>query len=130
VRLVVVLLMLLVALPARAGETAPPRRKPDLRYVISGAVVFGVFYAASLALAVRFEEGELAVPVLGPLIDLHRCRDCTAAPVEQGVVAGLVLDALLQAAGASLFVVGMVRRKPARIAVAPTLNGIVVGGRF
>jgi hypothetical protein len=130
VRLVVLLLVLLVAAPIRARETPPTRRKPDLRYVISGAAVFGVFYAASLALAIRFEEGELAVPVLGPLIDLHRCRECTAAPIEQGVVAGLVVDALLQAAGASLFVVGMVRRKLAPIAVAPTLNGVVVGGRF
>lgn len=122
-------LALLFARSVRAEE-APRPGKPDLRYVVSGAAVFGVFYAASLALAIRFEEGELAVPVLGPLIDLHRCRECTASPVEQGVVAGLVLDAALQAAGASLFVVGMVRRRPARIAVAPTPTGFVVAGRF
>ncbi len=120
-------LALLVALSAPAEET---RRKPDLRYVISGAAVFGFFYAASLALAIRFESGELAVPVLGPLIDLHRCYECTASPVEQGVVAGFVLDAALQAAGAALFIVGMVRRKPSRIAVAPAPNGFVIGGRF
>lgn len=122
-------LALLVTAAAPADE-AQPRRKPDLRYVISGAVAFGAFYAASLALAIRFEEGELAAPVLGPLIDLHRCRECAASAVEQGVVAGLVLDAALQAAGASLFIVGMVRRKPSRVAVAPTPNGFVVGGRF
>ncbi|MCU1283100.1 MAG: hypothetical protein JWM53_6646 [bacterium] len=56
--------------------------------------------------------------------------DCTANPVEQGIVAGLVLDAVLQAAGASLLVLGMVRRKPTRLSVAPTPWGIVVGGRF
>lgn len=129
-RLVVLLLVVIVATPARAGETPPRRRKPDLRYVTSGAVVLGLFYATSLALAIRFEEGELAVPLLGPLIDLRRCRDCTASAVEQGVVAGFVLDAVLQAGGASLLIVGMLRRKPLRVSVAPTQSGLVVGGRF
>jgi hypothetical protein len=129
VKAAALLLALLFATSVSAEET-PPRRKPNLRYVISGAAVFGFFYATSLALAIRFEEGELAVPVLGPLIDLHRCHECTASPVEQGVVAGFVLDAALQAAGAALFIVGMVRRKPSRVAVAPTRNGFVIGGRF
>jgi hypothetical protein len=128
---VALVVAMLLATPARAEDAAPPpHRKPDLRYVISGAVVFGFFYASALALAIRFDEGELAVPVLGPLIDLRRCRECTASPVEQGVVAGLVLDAVFQAAGASLFVLGMVRRKPARLTVAPTPHGFVLGGRF
>ena len=129
-RIVALLLAFLVAASAMAEEVAPPRRKPDLRYVVSGAVVLGVFYTLSVALAIRFEEGELAVPILGPLIDLRRCRECTASPVEQGVVAGLVLDAVLQAAGASLLVLGLVRRKPLRVSVAPTPNGVIVGGRF
>jgi hypothetical protein len=130
VRVAALLLTILVAAPARSEEVAPPRRKPDLRYVISGAALLGFFYVSALALAIRFEEGELAVPVLGPLIDLRRCRDCTASPAEQGVVAGLVLDALFQAAGASLLVLGMVRRKPTRVTIAPTPNGFVLGGRF
>jgi hypothetical protein len=124
-----VMLALLLAAPTRAGEVAL-HRKPDLRYVISGAALFGFFYVSALALAIRFEEGELAVPVLGPLIDLRRCRECTASPVEQGVVAGLVIDAVFQAAGASLFIVGMARRKPTRVTIAPTPNGFVLGGRF
>ncbi|HEX8950605.1 MAG TPA: hypothetical protein VF945_02115, partial [Polyangia bacterium] len=122
---------LLAAAPCRAEETRPPAvRKPDLRLVVGGAVVFGFFYLLPLALAIRYEEGELSVPVLGPLIALRRCRDCTANSIEQGVVAGLVLDAVLQAAGASLFIVGMIRRRPARLSMAPTPSGFVVGGRF
>jgi hypothetical protein len=125
------LLTLLVGVPARADDAMLRcRRKPDLRYVISGAALFGFGFTLSLALAIRYEEGELAVPVLGPLIDLRRCRDCTASPVERGVVAGLVLDAVLQAAGASLLVLGMMGRKPPRVSLAPTANGILVGGRF
>ena len=106
-RAVALALSLVVVTPAIADESAPRvRRKPDLRYVISGAVLLGVFYTLPLALAIRFEEGELAVPLLGPLIDLRRCSGCTANSVEQGIVAGLVLDAALQAAGASLLIVG------------------------
>jgi hypothetical protein len=131
VRVVALVLALLLSAPAGAEEASPRvARKPELRYVVSGAVLFGFFYLLPLALAIRYEEGELSVPVIGPLIDLRRCRDCTANSIEQGVVAGLVLDAVLQAAGASLFVLGMVRRKRARLSVAPTPWGIVVGGRF
>jgi hypothetical protein len=131
VRAVAMTLSLLIATAAIADEAAPRvRRKPDLRYVVSGAVLLGVFYALPLALAIRFEEGELAVPLLGPLVDLRRCSGCTANSVEQGVVAGLVLDTVLQAAGASLLILGLIRRKPTRLSVAPTPSGFVVGGRF
>lgn len=100
-------LALVVATPAYANSDARAHQKPKLRYVISGAVLLGFFYTASLALAIRFEEPELSVPVLGPLIGLRRCSGCTASPVEQGVVAGFVLDSALQAAGAALLVVGL-----------------------
>lgn len=124
-------LVLLASAVALAEETpSSPRHRPELRYVVSGAVVLGVFYALPLALAIRYEEGELALPILGPLVELRRCRACTASPVEQGVVAGLVLDAALQAAGASLLIAGVVRRRPVRLSVAPTAGGLIVKGRF
>jgi len=125
------LLLLAMILVASAAHAAPARRhQPELRYVISGSIVLGVFYALPLALAIRYEEGELALPVLGPLIDLRRCRDCTGSPVGKGVVSGLVLDAALQAAGAALLTMGLVRSRPAHFAVTPTSTGIAIGGRF
>jgi len=122
------ILALLVAAPAHATE----RRKPKLRLVISGAVLAGVFYVMPLALAIRYEEGELAVPVLGPLIDLRRCHDCTSGPVGKGEVAGLVLDSLFQAGGVALLLAGLVQKRPPKVTVAPMLSapGFVVGGRF
>jgi hypothetical protein len=128
------LLATVLAFEALGDEPKPERRKPDLRYVVSGAVLLGFFYVLPLALAIRYEEGELAAPVLGPLIDLRRCRDCTAGPIGQGEVAGLVVDSLLQAAGVSLLVVGLVRGRRPRVSVAPSFapgaSGLVVGGRF
>ncbi len=55
-------LALLVAIQAGADEArSRVRRKPDLRYVVSGAVLLGIFYLLPLALAIRYEEGELAI---------------------------------------------------------------------
>ncbi|HEX6838948.1 MAG TPA: hypothetical protein VF334_20360 [Polyangia bacterium] len=98
-------LALVASTPAAARQDARAHRQ-RLRYVVSGAVLLGFFYTLSAALAIRFEEPELSVPVLGPLIDLRRCSGCTASPVEQGIVAGMVLDSLLQATGATLLLVG------------------------
>jgi hypothetical protein len=128
---IALVLALLLATPVRADER-PPRRRPNLRLVISGAVIAGVFYVIPLALAIRYEEGELAVPVLGPLIDLRRCHDCTASQTGQGEVAGLVLDAIFQAGGVALLVAGLVQKRPPRVTIAPLLSapGLMVGGRF
>jgi hypothetical protein len=116
------------ALTAEGPVAAP--RKPDRRYVASGAALFGFFYALSLGLAIRYEEGELALPAIGPLVALRRCHECTASATERGVVSGLVLDAALQLAGASLFVVGMVRRRAYQVSIAPAPGGLLVRGRF
>jgi hypothetical protein len=128
---IALLLALVLATPARADER-PRRRRPNLRLVISGATIAAVFYVIPLALAIRYEEGELAVPVLGPLIDLRRCHDCTARPIGQGEVAGLVLDAVFQAGGVALLVAGLVKKQPPRVTIAPSLAapGFVVSGRF
>ena len=100
-------LALSLASPAVATPEARARRQHRLRYVVSGAVLLGFFYTLAAALSIRFEEPELSVPVLGPLIDLRRCSGCTANPIEGGVVAGLVLDSVLQATGATLLLVGV-----------------------
>jgi hypothetical protein len=98
-------LALVLTVPAAADE-ARAHRKQRMLLVVSGAVLLGVFYTLPLTLAIRFEEPELAVPLFGPLIDLRRCSGCTANSIEQGVVAGLVLDSILQATGASLLLAG------------------------
>jgi hypothetical protein len=97
--------------PARGDE---PVRWTQRRLEIAGGVVFGVFYALPIGLAIRFEQGELAVPVLGPLIDLHRCQNCTSNPIESGIVAGLVVDFALQATGVALFTVGVIKHRHKR----------------
>jgi hypothetical protein len=52
------------------------------------------------------------VPLFGPLIDLHRCRDCTGSPIEAGIIGGLVLDFALQATGLALLTAGLVKHYP------------------
>ncbi len=101
------LLSLALLLAASAAGAEPlalrrPRPAPARRYLVAGSVLLGVGYLVALGLAVRYEEGELAVPAIGPLVDLRRCRGCAHGPVGQGEIGGLVLDSALQAAGATL----------------------------
>jgi hypothetical protein len=106
-----ILAMTGVGLPAFADE---PIRWTQRRLEIAGGTVFAVSYALPIGLAIRFEQGELAVPVLGPLIDLHRCQNCTGSPIESGIVAGLVVDFALQATGVALFTIGMIKHRHKR----------------
>jgi hypothetical protein len=76
--------------------------RPDWAAVQAGAVLFGVAYAAALAVSVNHEfrddTGWLAIPVVGPWANLWGGSD----------VAGwaLAADGITQLAGGSLFVVG------------------------
>jgi len=85
------------------------RPQSSRRFEIAGAVLFGGAYTVSLGLSIRYEQGELAVPLLGPLIDLHRCHDCTGSRIESGIIGGLVLDFALQATGIAFFSIGMIK---------------------
>ena len=108
-RAMAALLMLALSLPVHGEEPPPPRPKRKLE--IAGGVLFGVGYVTALGLAIRYEQGELAVPVLGPLIDLHRCHDCTGSRIESGIIGGLVLDFAIQATGVALFTLGMIKHR-------------------
>jgi hypothetical protein len=125
--------LLLLATGARAEEAPPSHTRRSL--IRAGAITLGVAYAIPFAFGLRFDEPELFIPVAGPLVDLRRCRDCTASGVEKAVITALVVDGLVQAAGATLLAVGLARHEPERrVSVAPTRLasgfGVVVFGRF
>jgi hypothetical protein len=103
-------LALLCILAAPAHAKKPPR----LGLTVAGAVITGIVYVSSLALAIRMEEPELALPVVGPLVDLRRCSQCTDGPIGQGEVAGLVLAALLQAGGVAMLAAGLTPARPGK----------------
>jgi len=114
--------LLLWSATARA-EDAP---KPGRRLILSGAITLGVAYAIPFAFGLRWREPELVIPVAGPLVDLHRCRDCLESGVEKAVVTVLVLDSLAQATGATLLGVGLWRRHSAMIAPSRVAGGFGV----
>ena len=122
-------LLLTLTGPGLAEES--PRRP----FPLAGTLTFGLSYAVAFGFAVRFEEPELYVPVLGPIINLHRCRDCTGSAAEKGVIAGLLLDSTVQATGVALIVYEL-RRKPAprRAELLPALvagkPGLTIAGYF
>ena len=139
------------------GQPIPPGyyldEGPIKGLVISGAIVFGIPYVLGLSIAsgADFDNQSawLAVPVLGPWITLGaREHDCTVDPDDStcdvdnaGMRTLYVLDGLIQATGAALFIAGMassrkrlVRQDVAQITVTPAKIGSGYGlgafGRF
>jgi hypothetical protein len=125
--------------PIPSGYVLRQRRRKGL--IISGSIVFGVGYGASLlgldtsAHKKDFDNGWLVVPVVGPLIGLATQRDtcesaygtskCGKATSTQVVLGTLFV---MQAVGATLFTSGMVlprrwleRASGASVAVLPAL---------
>src|SRR5262249_57505648 len=100
---------------------------------LAGSITFGVSYAFSFSLGLRYGERRLFVPVFGPLLELGRCRDCASNSYEQPVLAVLILDSLAQAAGVTLMARRYYQTRP-QVAIAPTLfesgAGLVAIGSF
>jgi hypothetical protein len=111
--------LLLCSATARADDDP----KPGRRLILAGAITMGAAYAIPFAFGLRWDEPELAIPVAGPLVDLHRCRDCLGSGVEKAVVTVLVLDALAQTTGATLLGIGLSRRHSAAIAPSRVAGG-------
>jgi hypothetical protein len=120
--------LLLWSAAARADDSPKPGRK----LILSGAITLGIAYAIPFAFGLRWDEPELLIPVAGPLVDLHRCRDCLGSGPEKAVVTVLVLDFMAQATGATLLGMGLWRRHSAAIAPAHVSGGLglIVFGEF
>jgi hypothetical protein len=111
--------LLLWSTSARADDEP----KPGRRLLLSGAITLAAAYAIPFAFGLRWDEPELAIPVAGPLVDLHRCRDCLGSGVEKAVVTVLVVDFVAQATGATLLCMGLWRRHSAAIAPSRVAGG-------
>jgi hypothetical protein len=101
---------------------SPARVDPML--TMTGAVVFGVPYVGSVAVAAgsyRDADKWLYVPVVGPIadyVDRHTCTTWGCRGNDLGSVAlPLVLDSVGQAAGVGILVYSLVR--PSKPAPAP-----------
>ena len=90
------------------------------RVSLSGSITFGAAYAFVFALGVRYHEKRLFVPVVGPLLELGRCRDCATSSYEQPVLAVLIVDALAQGTGAVLMTRRWYKTRP-QVAITPAL---------
>jgi hypothetical protein len=113
----------------------PPEspRRVDPMLTMTGAVMFGVPYTASIAVAAGSElaaDRWLYLPVVGPIGDFVHRNTCTSwgcRGFDLGSVAlPLVLNSVVQAAGLGVFIVSLARpsapaRRPrAAVRVVPT----------
>jgi hypothetical protein len=122
--------------------------RPRTGLVIAGAIVVGVPYLIGVS-AISADHGDngtgwLWVPALGPWMALAERRRCTATDAD-GVSEctgdvfarmALIMDGIVQTAGATLLVVGLavpkkvlVRQDPVQISVIPVRSGSVLGVR-
>ena len=105
--------LLLLAVFASLAQAKDPARGPRLGLVSAGTATFAAAYLTSLGLGARYTHGELGLPIFGPLVDLRRCDRCTGPARENAVIAALVIDFGMQAAGFAMVLAGIVPRRPA-----------------
>jgi hypothetical protein len=106
--------------PIPAGYHLETRPRKGL--LISGPIIFGVPYLFSMSVAAssRYSPDQwLYAPVVGPFIDLaSRKNDCdsfvtggtsstTTCPSDSGTRFLLMVDGIMQVAGATMFVLGL-----------------------
>lgn len=149
-----------MATPARdGGGQLSVEDGPATTPLVIGGIALGLPYATGLGIAAAedFDNGSgwLAAPVAGPWLALSGRRDpcetvkddtemssdvgkCVAEPMVRGM---LVLDGVLQAAGAVLLIVGAsssetrIVRKEAQLVASPSPvgrdgYGLAMAGRF
>lgn len=133
-------------LPYEEGQAIPPgyrlSERPRRGLIIAGSIVTGVpwLFSVTGAVAADFDDksGFLLIPALGPWLTLaagggkdERCADDglhSCDPDRAGLRAVLVLDALVQSAGAAMFIVGIATKSKRLVRTAPYAN--VVPLRF
>lgn len=118
--------------PWQPGMPTPPgyhvEDRPRQGLVIAGAIVAGIPYFFSVMAATAANEnnasGWLFVPVMGPWMTMgqrsYSCNDSGNQSTSQSlqcvgdifVVMGLIADGVMQAAGATLLIVGLAAGKP------------------
>jgi hypothetical protein len=125
--------------------------QPRWGLLSAGIVIFGVSWTSNAVAAYLADYGYLAIPIAGPIVVAKQYDDrycntpnsCSAATVSGNrmVVGVLVFDALIQAGGAAMVLVGALTKqrvrvmdRPPRVAVLPTAQaggaGVAAFGHF
>lgn len=132
-----------VGLPYRIDSMAPVRyeQRPRIGLAIAGGAVFGGIYLASTVVASFVDDKSLAVPIVGPFIEMGMLASASGssssslAPVQFA----LFMNGLAQAAGVAMLIAGLATKQKValyrpRFCVSPYTAqagaGLVASGRF
>ena len=115
-------------LPPPMPEPSEDESRPTMGLIIPGAIMFGVSYVITAALAglvaeVSPEDNDGLVnliPVAGPWVCLATCDFSSGEKVWR---TPLIIDGVLQTAGVTMFILGFVLRRDVRRPRASTLEG-------
>jgi hypothetical protein len=129
--------------PPGYAPTAPPRlrtiEQPRYGLMTAGLVVFGASWSINALTGYLAGEWRLAVPVAGPLMFAHAIDNGSDLGTRTAI-AFLVLDALIEAGGAAMFLAGILTHhqvrvmEHAKLSVLPTAlsggAGVAAFGHF
>ena len=122
----------------------PPARfrtieQPRYGLMTAGLVIFGVSWSVNAISGYMADEWRVAVPIVGPLMYAHNI-DNSGDFATRTAITFLVLDALVETAGAAMFLAGALTHhqvrimEHAKVTVVPTAGfssaGVAAFGRF
>lgn len=93
--------------------------RPRTGMIVGGSIMFGVSYLIAVLTAVGFEDGLWAVPVVGPLAQMANID----GDASGYAYAGLTFWGIVQAAGLTLFTLGIVLRREVPVRAGLDLDG-------
>ncbi|TXH22701.1 MAG: hypothetical protein E6Q99_08810 [Elusimicrobia bacterium] len=134
-----------VGLPYRVDYMAPVRyeQRPRIGLAIAGGAVFGGLYLASTIVASFIDDKSLAVPIVGPFIEMGMLASASGSSSSSSSLApvqfALFMNGLAQAAGVAMLIAGLATKQKValyrpRFCVSPYTaqagGGLVASGRF
>ncbi len=127
--------------PYRVDPMAPVRFEMRRRVglAIVGGSVFGSIYLASTIVAAFFDDKSLAIPVVGPFIQMGTFASSPSASSYSPVQFALLMNGLAQSAGVAMLIAGLIAKEKVALyrpnfCISPYTaqagGGLVASGRF
>jgi hypothetical protein len=107
--------------------------RPMYGLMTAGLIIFGASWSINAVAAYLADDGQLAIPVAGPILEAIDYDKHHPYADSRVVVAGLAFDALVQGAGVIMALTGMIVKHKVkvydgpRVSVVPTASAAGAG---
>jgi hypothetical protein len=118
--------------------------QPRYGLMVAGLVIFGASWSINAASAYAADEWRLAVPVIGPFMEISQINTASGYELNRMLVGLLVFDGLIETAGAVMLIAGAATKTKVRVydrgpvgpqvsivpTAGPAMTGLAAFGRF